>query len=89
MERRFSITIRGRLSPGFADVFGEVDVSSHGEETLIAGRFIDQAHLDGILMYLRNLGFEMIAVNTRARVAPIDRTGIPADTETSTEGAGQ
>jgi hypothetical protein len=89
MEQRFSITVRGRLGADFADAFGDIDVTSLSEQTVIAGRLIDQAHLDGILAYLRNLGVEMIAVNTRVETGAIDEAAMRSDRETATEGVKQ
>jgi hypothetical protein len=75
MERHFRITVRGHLSSGFADLFGDVTMSMVDGATVIAGRAIDQSHLEGILAHLRDLGLEMIAVETRSSAAPQASTG--------------
>lgn len=64
MERRFSITVRGELGARFGDVFGPVETTRRGDETVVEGRYVDQANLDGILAYFRALAIELKSVQT-------------------------
>jgi ribosomal protein L9 len=72
MERRFRITVRGQLGERFGEIFGSVDTEIIGDHTRVAGRAIDQANLDGILAYLRNLGIELISLETWEDVASFE-----------------
>jgi hypothetical protein len=75
MERRYRITVRGHLGERFGEIFGSMDTEVVGAHTSITGRVIDQANLDGILSYLRNLGIELASLE-------IWDVGAPAEQET-------
>ena len=64
MERRFRIDVRGSLGPDFQLAFGEVEVREAAGTSELSGRMVDPALLDGILSYLRDLGIELISVDT-------------------------
>jgi hypothetical protein len=70
MERRFWIRVRGRVGERFGEVFGPVATETVGDHTEISGQLVDQANLDGILAYLRNLGVELISLETWDKRAP-------------------
>ena len=67
MERRFRIEVQGRLDERFGEAFGPVTVEALGDHTLLTGRSVDQAYLDGVLAYLRCLGLELISIQTDTR----------------------
>jgi hypothetical protein len=79
MERHFRITVRGQLSSGFADLFGDVTTSLANDRTVIAGCAIDRSHLEGILSHLRDLGLEMVAVETCPSAVNRTSTGTQRD----------
>lgn len=64
MERRFRITVRGQLDDGFGRAFGDVQTSSGDEVSYLSGPLVDAAFLDGILGRLRDLGLELVGVET-------------------------
>lgn len=70
MTRRFSITVRGRLDPDFGRAFGEVQTTSGDEASVLSGALIDAAFLDGILCRLRELGLELLGVETSDEPGP-------------------
>lgn len=79
MGRRFSITVRGRLGTEFSSAFDEVELRHSGSDTVISGNAHDQTHLDGILAHLRNLGLEVIGLETWAIPASHARSEPPPD----------
>ena len=72
MERRFRITVRGQVGERFGEIFGSVDTEIIGDRTSVVGRAVDQANLDGILAYLRNLGIELVSLETWEDVASFE-----------------
>ena len=84
MARRFSITVRGRLGAEVASAFDEVGLQHRGSDTEISGHACDQTYLDGILAHLRDLGLEVIGLETQAIPASQARPGSPPDAETHT-----
>jgi len=64
MERHFRLKVRGRLGERFGDAFGPVAVEHRSDHTLLTGRMVDQAYLDGVIAYIRSLGIELISVET-------------------------
>jgi hypothetical protein len=64
MERRFRVTVRGQLDGDFGRAFGDVQTSSGNEVSTLSGPLIDAAFLDGILGRLRDLGLELVGVET-------------------------
>jgi hypothetical protein len=80
MERRFRVTVRGRLDADFGLAFGDVRTSSTDEVSCLSGTLVDAAFLDGILSRLRDLGLELVRVETSG--GPGDE---PPDTDGSTK----
>jgi hypothetical protein len=64
MERRFWVTVRGHVGETFGAAFGEIETKRVGDTSVLSGRLTDAALLDGILAYLRDLGVELIGVDT-------------------------
>ena len=64
MTRRFSVAVRGRLDPHFGRAFGEVHTAAGDEISELSGELVDAAFLDGILGQLRDLGLELVRVET-------------------------
>lgn len=64
MERRFRIEVRGLLGPDFGRAFGEVETTASVDGSVLAGPLVDAAYLDGILTRLRDLGLELVSVET-------------------------
>lgn len=79
MGRRFSITVTGRLGGEFSSAFDEVDLRHSGSDTVISGHACDQTYLDGILAHLRDLGLEVIGLETWAIASPRARSDPPPD----------
>ena len=72
--RRFRITIEGRLSDGFADVFDGVDQETISGSTVLTGTMVDPATLHGVLDYLRRLGIEVERFDTFRNDSAPDRS---------------
>lgn len=70
MERRFCVTVRGRLNSSFGTAFGDIEARPVGDTTVLSGRLTDAAFLDGILACLRDLGLELIRVETGETTQP-------------------
>ena len=64
MERRFRITVKGSLASDFGFAFGEVEAREVGDTSVLSGRLLDGAFLDGVLAHLRDLGMELLGVET-------------------------
>ena len=64
MERGFEVTVRGRLEPRFAARFGPTVVETRGPRTTVRGHYVDQSNLDGILAYFRDMGMELLSLDT-------------------------
>ena len=62
MNSRYEIRVRGILDGRWAAWFGDLHVSSDGEQTVIAGPVADQAALHGLLAKVRDLGLFLISV---------------------------
>ncbi len=61
----YQIRIKGRLSDRWTDWFDGLTITleEHGD-TLLTGALADQAALHGILKKIRDLGIELISVNS-------------------------
>jgi hypothetical protein len=63
----FEIRIKGHLSSERSRNFNGLELTELAKgETLICGKFKDQAHLFGILIRIRDMGIPLLSVN-RAR----------------------
>ena len=62
LNSRYEIRVKGILDERWATWFEGLQVSSDGEETVIAGPVADQAALHGLLTKVRDLGLFLIAV---------------------------
>ena len=62
LNSRYEIRVKGVLDGRWAAWFENLQVSSDGEETVIAGPVADQAALHGLLNKVRDLGLFLISV---------------------------
>ncbi|RIK36981.1 MAG: hypothetical protein DCC55_25665 [Chloroflexi bacterium] len=64
--RVYTIRIQGHLSPRWSEWFEDMEIihSCNGETSLI-GTLPDQAALFGLLLKIRDLGLELIAVESK------------------------
>ena len=62
LNSRYEIRVKSVLDERWAAWFGGLQVSSDGEETVIAGTVADQAALHGLLTMVRDLGLFLISV---------------------------
>ena len=62
MNSHYEIRVKGILDRRWAAWFEDLQVSSDGEETVIAGPVADQAALHGLLTKVRDLGLFLISV---------------------------
>jgi len=63
-EATHRITVRGRLSDRFADAFRAMTLVPGCRQTSLIGRIEDQAHLFGLLDRIRELGLELVSVES-------------------------
>ena len=65
MTQYYEIRIKGHLDESWADWFDGLTIN-HQEngETVLSGSLADQAALHGVLNRLRDLGVQLISVNT-------------------------
>ncbi len=62
MNSRYEIRVRGILDRQWTTWFGDLQVTSDGQETVISGLVADQAALHGLLVKVRDLGLFLISV---------------------------
>ena len=61
----YEIRIKGHLDQSWADWFDGMTISHEANgETLLTGPLPDQSALHGVLNWLRDLGVQLISVNT-------------------------
>jgi hypothetical protein len=62
LNSRYEIRVKGILDERWTAWFGNLQVTSDGEETVISGPLADQAALHGLLTKVRDLGLFLISV---------------------------
>jgi hypothetical protein len=62
LNSRYEIRVKGVLDERWTTWFEGLQVSSDGEDTVIAGPVADQAALHGLLTKVRDLGLFLISV---------------------------
>ena len=62
VNSRYEIRVKGILDQRWTTWFGDLQVTSDEEETVIAGPVADQAALHGLLTKVRDLGLFLISV---------------------------
>ena len=62
LNSRYEIRVKGILDERWTAWFGNLQVISDGEETVISGPVADQAALHGLLAKIRDLGLFLISV---------------------------
>ena len=65
LNSRYEILVKSILDGRWAAWFGDLQVASDGEETVISGPLADQAALQGLLAKVRDLGLFLISVRHR------------------------
>ncbi len=60
---RYEIVVKDRISPRLASAFEDVEVETRPGQTVLVGRFSDQAQLHGLLHRLQDFGIELVSVN--------------------------
>jgi hypothetical protein len=58
----YRIVVKGQLSHNWQDWFGPVDLKVEGENSVIIGRYPDQAALHGTLNKIRDLNLVLLKV---------------------------
>jgi hypothetical protein len=63
MTTRYEIRVRGHLPPSWSVWLGGLEVAHHPDgTTTLTGPLTDQATLHGVLIRLRDLGLDLLAV---------------------------
>jgi hypothetical protein len=81
MERPtvYRIRVRGQLSPQWSSWFEGLEVHVLAEETELVGPLKDQAALHGVLARMRDLGLELLSIDTVATaLAPAIEPAVPS-----------
>jgi hypothetical protein len=64
MPQFYEIRVKGHLDLSWSDWFGEMTIMHEANgETLLAGKLIDQAALQGVLRKVSDMGLPLISVN--------------------------
>jgi hypothetical protein len=66
----YQIVVRGELSQRFSTAFEGMTLDAEDGQTTITGPVVDQAHLHGLLDRVRDLGLELVSVNTTFTRSP-------------------
>ncbi len=61
---RYRITVRGRLTKRLMSDFDGLDVEPGIGQTTLVGEIRDQSHLYGVLDLMRELGLDLVSVET-------------------------
>jgi len=70
----YRITVRGRLTKRLVSAFEGLNVEPGIEQTVLIGEIRDQSHLYGVLDLMRELGLDLVSVETnRGRPGPGDK----------------
>ena len=70
---RYRITVRGRLTKRLMSAFEGMDVDLAIEQTVLVGKIRDQSHLYGVLALVREMGLDLVSVETdRGTLGPDD-----------------
>jgi hypothetical protein len=59
---RYRLVIEGELDERFAFLFGDMEMSHVGGQTVMSGPVIDQAQLHGFIERIEELGLKLIAL---------------------------
>lgn len=69
--RAYQIKVAGRLSETWAEWFDGLTIThTDHDETLLTGRIVDQAALQGLLKKIRDLGLPLLSINPVEPAAP-------------------
>jgi hypothetical protein len=63
MKGKAKITIQGHLDKKWKNSFEGMTISYEGDNTILTGKFKDEAHMHGILNIIRDLNINLISVN--------------------------
>jgi hypothetical protein len=70
----YRITVRGRLTNRLMSAFEGLNVEPGIEQTALVGEIRDQSHLYGVLDLMRELGLDLVSVETnRGTSGPDDK----------------
>ena len=71
----YRITVRGRLTKRLMSAFEGLNVEPGIEQTALVGEIRDQSHLYGVLDLMRELGLDLVSVETnRGTSGPDDES---------------
>jgi hypothetical protein len=62
----YRIQVRGHLTDRWSDWFDGMQMSYHGQDTILTGSVTDQAALHGVLAKIRDLGLHILLVENLA-----------------------
>jgi len=58
----YQIRVQGLLDPQWADWFEGLTIAHEGNDTLLAGKVVDQAALQGVINKLWDLGLTLLSL---------------------------
>jgi hypothetical protein len=71
----YEIRVRGHLGNTMRRAFADLEVATHGGDTVLCGALADQSALHGVLAQIESLGLELLEV----RRVPNSPDGTPID----------
>ncbi len=63
MKGKTKITIQGKLDRKWENSFEGMKISYEKGNTILSGQIKDEAHLHGILNFIRDLNLKLISIN--------------------------
>jgi hypothetical protein len=58
----YRIRLKGHLDDTWSEWFGDMDLFTEGEETILSGQVADQAALHGLFIRIRDLNLTLLSV---------------------------
>lgn len=78
----YEIRVEGELPSDWSNWFGELDITTAPPgESVLSGRFADQAALHGILAKIRDLNLKLISVSRRGLPAQSSAAEFEGETQ--------
>lgn len=63
MKGKTRIVIQGHLNGEWEECFEGMEISHFGNNSILSGEVKDEAHLHGILNFIRDLNLKLISIN--------------------------
>jgi len=64
MKGKTKITVQGHLDKKWKNSFEGLKISYEGDNTILTGNLIDEAHMHGVLNIIRDLNIKLISITS-------------------------